>query len=98
MLGLEGMKIEKEKVGEVLKQSIFKSIKNFQKFLNFSNYYRQFVKNNSSEGLYMGMKQKAIGGITEYSQKSQYQLYCHISKLGSSCNLEKDLSKREDND
>ena len=46
----------------------------------------------------MGIKQRIIGGITEYSQKSQYWLYYHVSKLVSSCNLGKDLSKREDND
>ena len=46
----------------------------------------------------MGIEQRIIGGITEYSQKSQYWLYYHVSKLVSSCNLGKDLSKSEDND
>jgi len=46
----------------------------------------------------MGIKQRIIGGITEYSQKSQYWLSYHASKLGSSYNLGKDLSKREYND
>ena len=53
MLEPEDVKIEKEKVGEVLEQSEFKSIKNIQKFLSFSNYYRWFVRNNGLEESYM---------------------------------------------
>ena len=40
----DGVKIEKEKVQEVVDWPVLRSIKNIQKFLGLANYYRQFVK------------------------------------------------------
>ena len=44
IIGLEGIKMEKEKVKGVLEWLIPKSIKDVQKFLGLANYYRQFIK------------------------------------------------------
>ena len=44
VIGLDGVKIEKEKVQEVVDWLVPRSMKNVQKFLGLVNYYRQFVK------------------------------------------------------
>ena len=44
MIGLEGIKIEEEKVKKVLDWLIPKCVKNIQKFLGLANYYHQFIK------------------------------------------------------
>ena len=44
VIGAEGIKIQEEKVVEVLEQSRPKMVKEVQKFLGLANYYRQFVK------------------------------------------------------
>ena len=44
IIGLEEMKIKKEKVKAVLDQPVSKLVKNIQKFLELANYYRRFVK------------------------------------------------------
>ena len=38
------VRIEKEKVQEVIEWLVLKSVKDGQKFLGLANYYRQFVK------------------------------------------------------
>ena len=44
VIGLEGIKIEKGKVKEVLEWLTPKCVKDIQKFLGLANYYRQFIK------------------------------------------------------
>ena len=44
VIGLDGVKIEKEKVQEVVNWLVPKDTKDMQKFLGLANYYRQFVK------------------------------------------------------
>ena len=44
VIGLEGIKMKKEKVKEVLKWPTLKCIKDIQKFLELANYYYQFIK------------------------------------------------------
>ena len=44
MIGPEGIKIEEEKVKEVLKWLTLKCVKNIQKFLGLANYYYQFIE------------------------------------------------------
>ena len=44
IIGLEGIKIEKEKMKVVLNWLVFKSVKNVQTFLGLANYYRRFVE------------------------------------------------------
>ena len=44
VIGLDGIKIEEEKVKVVLDWPVPKSVKEIQKFLGFSDYYRQFMK------------------------------------------------------
>ena len=44
VIGLEGIKMEEEKVKVVLNWPVPKSVKNIQKFLGLANYYRRFVK------------------------------------------------------
>ena len=44
IIGLEGIKMEKEKVRGVLKWPTLKSIKDVQKFLGLANYYCQFIE------------------------------------------------------
>ena len=43
-MGVEGIKMQKEKVAEVLEWPRPKIVKEVQKFLGLANYYRQFVK------------------------------------------------------
>jgi len=44
IIGLEGIKIEKEKVKGVLEWPTPKCVKDVQKFLGLANYYRRFIK------------------------------------------------------
>ena len=48
VIGPEGIKIEKEKVKEVLDWLIPKCVKDIQKFLGLVNYYRQFIEGFAS--------------------------------------------------
>ena len=45
VIGPERIKIEEDKVREVLNWSTLKVVKNIQKFLGLANYYQQFIKN-----------------------------------------------------
>ena len=44
VIGLNEMKIEKEKFQRVVDWPVLRSIKDVQKFLELANYYRQFIK------------------------------------------------------
>jgi len=44
VIGADRVRMEKEKVQEVVEWPVPKSIKDVQKFLGLTNYYRQFVK------------------------------------------------------
>jgi len=44
IIGLDGVRIEKEKVFEVVDWPVLNSVKDIQKFLGLANYYRWFVK------------------------------------------------------
>ena len=44
MIELDRVKIEKEKIQEVVDWLVLKSVRNMQKFLGLANYYRWFVK------------------------------------------------------
>ena len=44
VIGLEGIKMEKEKVKEVLEWLTPKCVKDIQKFLGLANYYHQFIE------------------------------------------------------
>ena len=44
IIGLDGIKIKKEKIQRVVDWLVLRSVKNMQKFLELTNYYRQFVK------------------------------------------------------
>ena len=44
VIGLEGIKIEEEKMKEVLDWPTLKCVKDVQKFLGLANYYRQFMQ------------------------------------------------------
>ena len=44
IIGLDGVRMEKNKVQEVIDWLVPKSVKDVQKFLGLANYYRQFVK------------------------------------------------------
>ena len=44
VIGPKGIKIEKEKMKEVLDQPTLKRVKDIQKFLKPTNYYQQFIK------------------------------------------------------
>jgi len=48
VIGLEGIKMEKEKVKEVLEWLTPKCVKDVQKFLGLANYYHQFIKGFAS--------------------------------------------------
>ena len=45
IIGEDGVRMEKEKVQEVVEWPVPKSMKDVQKFLGLANYYRRFVKN-----------------------------------------------------
>ncbi len=44
MIGLERIKIEEEKIKDVLNWLTLKEVKDVQKFLELANYYQQFIK------------------------------------------------------
>jgi len=44
VIGSEGIKMEKEKVKDVLDWPTLKCVKNIQKFLGLANYYCQFIQ------------------------------------------------------
>ena len=44
IIGLDGVRMEKNKVQEVIDWLVPKSVKDVQKFLGLANYYRQFIK------------------------------------------------------
>jgi len=44
VIGLEGIKMEEEKVKAVLDWPVSKTVKDIQKFLGLANYYKRFVK------------------------------------------------------
>jgi len=44
VIGPQGVEIQKEKVEEVLNWPIPRNVKEVQKFLGLTNYYRQFIK------------------------------------------------------
>jgi len=44
IIGLDDVRMEKEKVQRVVDWLVLKSVKDIQKFLGLANYYRQFVK------------------------------------------------------
>ena len=48
VIGLEGIKIEEEKVKGVLDWPTSKCVKDIQKFLGLANYYCQFIKGFAS--------------------------------------------------
>jgi len=48
VIGPEGIKMEEEKVKEVLEWLTLKCIKDVQKFLGLANYYRQFIQGFAS--------------------------------------------------
>ena len=48
VIGLEGIKMEKEKVKGVLEWPIPKCVKDVQNFLGLANYYCQFIQNFAS--------------------------------------------------
>ena len=48
VIGLEGIKIEEEKVKGVLDWPTSKCVKDMQKFLGLANYYCQFIKGFAS--------------------------------------------------
>ena len=45
VIGLDEIKIEKEKVKDVLDWLTLKGVKDIQKFLELTNYYQWFIKN-----------------------------------------------------
>jgi len=48
VIGLKGIKIEKEKMKEVLDWPQLKCVKDVQKFLGLANYYYQFIQGFAS--------------------------------------------------
>ena len=44
IIGEDGVRMKKEKVQRVIEWPVLKSVKDMQKFLRLTNYYRQFVK------------------------------------------------------
>ena len=48
VIGPEGIRMEEEKVKEVLEWPTLKCVKDVQKFLELANYYYQFIKGFAS--------------------------------------------------
>jgi len=44
VIGEGKIEIEKDKVAEILKWPVPKTVQDIRKFLGFANYYRQFIK------------------------------------------------------
>jgi len=44
VIGSEGIKIEEEKVKDILEWPTLREVKDIQKFLRLANYYQQFIK------------------------------------------------------
>ena len=71
IIGLDRVKIEKEKVQEVMDWPVPRSIKDMQKFLELANYYKQFVKDFArvAKSLYKMMRKDTKWNWEERQQK-----------------------------
>ena len=76
IIGLDGVKMEKEKVQEVIDWLVPKSVKDVQKFLGLANYYRQFVKDFArvAKHLYEIMRKDTKWNWREKQQKAFEEL------------------------
>jgi len=76
MIEPDRIKIEKEKVQEVVDWLVPKSVKDVQKFLELANYYRQFVKKfvRVAKSLYEMMR-KATKSILGARKRSMTELF-----------------------
>ena len=71
VIGPDGVKMEKEKVQEVMDWPVPRSVKDMQKFLELANYYKQFVKDFArvAKPLYEMMRKDAKWNQEERQQK-----------------------------
>ena len=76
VIGLEGIKMEKEKMKGVLEWPTPKCVKEVQKFLGLANYYRQFIEGFASiaRPLYDIMKKDKKWEWTEKQEKAFKEL------------------------
>ena len=71
VIGLNGVKMKKDKVQEVVDQLVLRSVKDVQKFLVLANYYRQFVKDFAkvTKSLHKMMEKDVKWNLREKQQK-----------------------------
>ena len=82
VIGLEGIKMEKEKVKGVLDWPTPKCVKDIQKFLGLANYYYQFIKEFASiaKSLYDLVKKEQKWEWTEKQEKAFEELNKRFTK------------------
>jgi len=82
VIGLEGIKMEKEKVKGVLDWPTPKCVKDIQKFLGLANYYYQFIKEFTSiaRSLYDLVKKEQKWEWTEKQKKAFEELKKRFTK------------------
>ena len=76
IIGEDGVRMEKEKVQEVIEWLVLKSVKDVQKFLGLANYYRRFVKDFAkiARPLYEMMRKENKWSWGERQQKAFEEL------------------------
>jgi len=70
----EIIKIEEEKMKEILDWLTLKRVKNIQKFLGLANYYQQFIKDLISiVRLLYGLVKKGIRSVIRWRSRKKHQ-------------------------
>ena len=93
VIGLDGVRIEKEKMKGVLDWLTFQEVKDIQKLLRLANYYWQFIKNFIfiARLLYDLMKKDQKWGQTERQKKVFRELKEKFTKKLAASDLDKKM-------
>ena len=97
VIGLEGIKIEEDKVKGVLEWPTPKCVKDVQKFLGLANYYYQFIEGfvSIARPLYDMMKKNKKWNWTEKQKKAFKELKGRFTKEPVLAALDLDLKNKD---
>ena len=98
VIGLEGIKMEEEKMKRVLYWLTPKEVKNIQKFLELANYYQQFIKDFSVIARLLYNLMKKDQNQTERQKKVFQELNERFTKelVTAAPNLDKKMKMKVD--